>query len=66
MLSVMYMEGDGIDKNYILSWAWGIISEAYHDLESNDWLREVSKSLSLQDLCRAKRMARMLKKRYQL
>lgn len=66
MLSIMYMEGDGTDKNYILSWAWGIISEAYHDLESNDWLREVSKSLSLQDLSRAQRMARILKKRYQL
>ena len=46
--------------------AWGIISEAYHDLESNDWLPEVRESLSLQDLSRAQRMARILKKRYQL
>lgn len=61
MLSIMYMEGDGTDKNYILSWAWGIISEAYHDLESNDWLPEVRESLSLQDLSRAQRMARILK-----
>ena len=65
MLSIMYMEGDGTDKNYILSWA-GIISEAYHDLESNDWLPEVRESLSLQRFKPGATDGEDSEKRYQL